>query len=141
MPRAPASIAAVLLLGACSRPAPAPDAPPPPAVATAPVPEGDKVAAEVTITETTVADLAGLRLGVGNVWDDDFTGPDGRPTRGPTAMLAISDEAGKTLHRERVHAGSEVSAGGHRFRIQSVHAPENGLGSVTVAELATPGGP
>jgi hypothetical protein len=94
----------------------------------------------VTITETTIAEVAGLRIGVGNVWDAEFVGPDGQPARGPTAMVSFSDAAGQDLHRERVHAGSELLVGGRRYRIDAVHAPASGLGSVTLTATEAPAG-
>jgi hypothetical protein len=94
----------------------------------------------VTITETTITEVAGLRVGVGNVWEADFTGPDGQTTRGPTAMVSFADEAGQDLHRERVHAGSELVVAGRRYRIEAVSAPANGRGSVTLTATEAPTG-
>ena len=93
----------------------------------------------LTVTETTIADLAGLRMGVANIWEDEFKGPDGKSKRGPTAMLSIIDDKGTTLLRERVHPGSEVEAQRHRFRIESINAPENALGSITILEIKSDG--
>ncbi len=96
------------------------------------------MAPELTITETTMADFAGLRLGVGNVWEAEFTGADGKPTRGPTAMLSFAASDGGDLHRERVHVGSHVTVSGQTFEIRKVNAPETGLGSVTVVAKPAP---
>lgn len=94
----------------------------------------------MTITETTITEVAGLRVGVGNVWEAEFVGPDGRPTRGPTAMVSFADDAGQDLHRERVHAGSELVVAGRRYRIEAVNAPENARGSVTITATEAPTG-
>lgn len=91
------------------------------------------MATETTITETTMGDAGDLRVGVSNVWESEFTGADGAATRGPTAMLSVADHAGQDLHRSRVHAGSEVTVSGHRLIVRRVHAPDSGLGSVTLA--------
>lgn len=94
------------------------------------------MAPEMTISETIMADFAGLRLGVGNVWEAEFTGADGKSTRGPTAMLSFATSDGRDLHRERVHKGSRVTVGGMTFEIRNVNAPETGLGSITVSAVA-----
>lgn len=93
------------------------------------------MAPELTITETTMADFAGLRLGVGNVWDAEFTGADGKPTSGPTAMVSFAAPDGRDLHRERVHKGSHVTVSGQTFEIRNVNAPPEGLGSITVSTM------
>jgi hypothetical protein len=110
------------------KPAPSAAAPAPP-----PRPEDQKVANAVTITETTIADVGDLRIGVSNVWEDSFTDAEGKSQRGPTAMMSVADQTGRDLHRERVHVGSAVTVAGHRIVVQNVHAPESGRGSLTLA--------
>src|SRR5687768_14121125 len=43
-----------------------------------------------TIEETTQIHLNGVAIGVGNIWEEDYTPPSGGSTRGLTAGLFIS---------------------------------------------------
>lgn len=89
----------------------------------------------ITITETTQADVAGLQVGVGNAWEDEYQTADGKTERGPTAMLSVSDEQGQRVLKQRVHAGQTVRFGGRDFKVEKVAAPDGGLGSVTLIEV------
>lgn len=93
------------------------------------------MAAPLTITETTMAPVEGIRIGVSNVWEAEYKDAAGATQTGPTAMLSLAEADGHDLMRQRVHVGSIVEAAGHRIRIESVNAPATGLGSVTLVVL------
>ena len=88
--------------------------------------------ARTTITETTVATVSNLSIGVGSLWDADWTNPDGSAGHGPTAMVAVADAAGASLYRKRLHAGDTFSVEGHAFRVLSVVVLESALGHVVL---------
>ena len=44
------------------------------------------------IEETTVANLDGQRVPVSNVWDRDYTLPDGTGTHGMTAQIYVNEQ-------------------------------------------------
>ncbi len=84
------------------------------------------------IEETTVHWLSGVRVGVGNIWDRDYTLPDGSPRYGPTAevFILLYDQNPAIV----VGVGSEIAVGGERWRVVRVE-PAQGreLGSITLA--------
>ncbi len=90
---------------------------------------------EVLITETAVGELAGVRVGVHSIWNDEWTDDRGYSRRGPRATLAVmgDDEDDFDL---RVHLGSTLTVSGRTFRVTHIDAPESGLGAVTILEVA-----
>ena len=88
--------------------------------------------ARTTLTETTIDTILGLRVGVGSLWDADWTNPDGTPGHGPTAMVAVADEAGASLFRKRLHAGEAFVVEGREFRVVEVVVLESALGHVVL---------
>ncbi len=88
--------------------------------------------ARTTLTETTIDTILGLRVGVGSLWDADWTNADGTPGHGPTAMVAIADEAGASLFRKRLHAGEAFVVEGREFRVVEVVVLESALGHVVL---------
>ena len=83
-----------------------------------------------TIEETTVGDLDGTRVPMGNVTNGSYTLPDGTEKIGPICSLALSGQIG-----EFVGAGSVVTVDGTRWEVTEVVNPAEGLGSVTLKML------
>lgn len=68
-----------------------------------------------TITETTVANLSGIRIGVANIGRGDYTLPDGSNRVGLSASLFFPDDT-----RVNVGPGSIVKIGDGEWRITEV---------------------
>lgn len=80
----------------------------------------------VIIHENAQTTLSGATVGVGNVWEREYTPAGGAPVRGTTAMLFLGDT------RIVVGAGSFVELGGSTWRVLAVDKPDGGKGSVTL---------
>ena len=83
-----------------------------------------------TIDETTVGDLDGVRVPMGNVTHGSYALPDGSRAEGPMCSLALPGRTGVF-----VGAGSIVEVGGIRWRVEEVYAPSAGLGHVRLRKL------
>ncbi len=83
-----------------------------------------------TIDETTVGDLDGTRVPMGNVTNGSYTLPDGTPKTGPICSLALDGAVGQF-----VGAGSIIIVDGTRWEVTEVVNPAEGLGSVTLKML------
>jgi hypothetical protein len=104
---------AALILGSLAAPAWADDA-------------GRKPVIE-TIEETTVGDLDGTRVPMGNVTDGHYTLPDGTEKAGPICSLVLGDGPGTF-----VGAGSVIEVDGVKWTVLAVDHPPGALGSVTL---------
>jgi len=85
------------------------------------------------IDETTVGDLDGVRVPMGNVTHGEYTLPDGTTKTGDICSLVIPG-------RERgggvfVGAGSVVEVDGTKWKVLAVDNPTEGLGSVRLQKL------
>jgi hypothetical protein len=89
-----------------------------------------------TIATNTQMHLDGAAIGVGNIWEEEYT-PAGEslPRRGLTAALFITvkDDTSKNVQR-RFHPGEEVSVPGYRVRVVSVDEKSVELEIVDVKE-------
>ncbi|MCS6912430.1 MAG: hypothetical protein RMK29_11060 [Myxococcales bacterium] len=85
----------------------------------------------ITIAETTVGQVAGCRIGVSNIWTEEFTGEDGRRQRAPRASLTIVGCPGGGTEL-RVHQGQKIQIGTQWFLVQQVRETPNNRGSVTL---------
>ncbi len=103
-----------------------------PSPAVPPVPAEQEPAVIETIEETTVGDLNGVRVPMGNVIEDDYTLPDGTVARGLVCALAL--ESGPLW----VGAGSVVEVGGATWRVVSVKRPPGERGEVTLERERAP---
>ena len=83
----------------------------------------------VTIDETTVGDLDGFPVPMGNMIQDDYTLPDGTSRHGTVCALALPE--GGTF----VGVGSVVQVGDARWQVTAVDKPKGELGSVTLEKL------
>ena len=83
-----------------------------------------------TIDETTVGDLDGVRVPMGNVTHGTYTLPDGATATGPICSLALPGETGVFVGK-----GSVVAVDGTRWQVEAVVAPPTGLGSVRLRRL------
>ena len=83
-----------------------------------------------TIDETTVGDLDGTRVPMGNVTKGAYTLPDGTQKRGVICSLVVTDGPGVF-----VGAGSIVTVNGTQWKVLNVEQPPNDLGSVTLQRV------
>ena len=83
-----------------------------------------------TIEETTVGDLDGTRVPMGNCMTSTYVLPSGEERRGPVCSLALPNDA-----HQWVGAGSVVDVDGTRWQVLEVVNPSEGLGSVTLKRL------
>lgn len=102
------------------------------AVASAPVPlppaaPGAKME---EIQETTVGTLAGVDVGVANMWDREYVDGKGATRTGLTARLDY--EVGGETRRVFVGEGSVLELGGVRWEVVRLHKPAGENGSVTL---------
>ena len=88
------------------------------------------------LTETTAAWLAGVRVGVGNIWEDDYELPDGASAHGPTVRFVLLEDDSERPQRIVAGPGSVVELGSARWEVLEVVEGESGSdGSVTVRRL------
>ena len=79
------------------------------------------------IEETTVGWVPGVAVGVGNIFVRDWTEPDGRSGRGPTAKLALRpDDAAVADSELTVYRGMELELAGRRWRVDEVSLESQG---------------
>ena len=83
----------------------------------------------LTIHENAQGALAGVSVGVGNLWEREYEPKDGGVTRAMTAMLFVGD-----ADRVVVGVGSVVEIGGRQWRVDAVDKPAGGKGSVRIVE-------
>ncbi len=99
-------------------------------VETAVEPETPESPVTETIDETTVGDLGGVRVPMGNVTHGTYTLPDGTTATGPICSLALPGQTGVFVGK-----GSVVAVDGTRWQVEAVVAPPTGLGSVRLRRL------
>lgn len=87
-----------------------------------------------TITETTVAELSGVRVGVANIWEEENPGAGGAPARVLRATLSVMGEGADDFDR-RLGAGDTVLIAGEAWRVVAVSEGQGGRGSLTVERL------
>ena len=83
------------------------------------------------IDETTVGDLDGHRVPMGNVTTGTYTLPDGSERTGPICSLVLPGQSPGVF----VGKGSVVTVGEHRWTVLDVANPRSGPGSVTLQRL------
>ena len=83
------------------------------------------------IEETTVGDLGGERVPMGNVTRGRYTLPDGSEREGPICSLVLPGGAPGVF----VGAGSVVEVAGHRWEVLEVESPPAGPGNVRLKRL------
>jgi hypothetical protein len=90
---------------------------------------------EITIRETTQAQLSGHLVGVGNIWERDL--PDDRGVIAPrlSASLSIEEIASREARSEKVFVGSVLSLGADRYAVVNVEEGESEPGSITLRKL------
>ncbi|MPZ50660.1 MAG: hypothetical protein GEU75_15410 [Dehalococcoidia bacterium] len=87
------------------------------------------------IEATTQLHLEGVAIGVGNIWEEEYTPAGENSRRGLTAGLFISVEKDASQNRNlRVHSGQEVIIPGYRLQVISVEPQRMNLAVVEVAE-------
>jgi hypothetical protein len=96
----------------------------------APAAGQEKPAVIETIDETTVGDLDGTRVPMGNVMNGSYTLPDGTEARGPVCSLALPGDTSAWVGK-----GSVVTVEGTKWEVLEVVNPPEGLGSVTLKML------
>jgi len=83
------------------------------------------------IEETTVGDLDGHRVPMGNVTTGTYRLPDGSERSGVICSLVLPGQSPGVF----VGQGSVVTVGAHRWKVVEVESPPQGLGSVTLQRL------
>ena len=84
-----------------------------------------------TIDETTVGDLDGIRVPMGNMTPGTYTLPDGTERKWLICSLVLPGGGPGVF----VGEGSEVTVGESRWRVIAVVKPAGELGSVTLQKL------
>lgn len=87
------------------------------------------------LAETTVEQLGGVSVGIGNIWDDDYELADGTAAHGPTVRFVLLDGEDET---QRIVAGrgSVVRLGSARWEVLEVVEDQHGIdGTVTVRRV------
>lgn len=84
----------------------------------------------VTIDETTVEIVGGVRVPMGSMTQGSYELPDGRTERGWICALALPDRAGVF-----VGLGSVVAVGDGRWEVVGIQKQPGKLGSVTLQRL------
>lgn len=83
-----------------------------------------------TIEETTVGDLDGVRVPMGNMTTGSYELPGGRQGHGPICSLALPGRTGVFVGQ-----GSVVDVEGDRWEVLRVELRPGALGSVTLRKL------
>lgn len=80
----------------------------------------------LTIESNTQATIGDVRIGVGNIWEEDYTDEAGAKKKGLTAMLQIfvKDDSAKNATK-RVHPGQKLTAS--RFEVEVASVEENAV--------------
>lgn len=84
-----------------------------------------------TIDETTVGDLDGTRVPMGNMTRGQYTLPDGSKKDGVICSLALPDQIGVF-----VGLGSIVDVEGAWWEVVAINKPHGELGSVSLKRIA-----
>ena len=86
----------------------------------------------LTIQENTQATIDDVRIGVANVWEDDYPDENGAKKKGMTALLAIfvRDDSARN-QKVRVHPGQKVD-------VSKIHIEVKAVGSDFVELRITP---
>ena len=71
----------------------------------------------ITVREGTRAPYGDLMIGVSNVWEDDYTGTDGKKHRGLTAVLTITDRRDRAKSRMVTAGGG--GGGGDKSKLKT----------------------
>ncbi len=90
-----------------------------------------------TLTETTVGELDGVRVGLANVWERDYVDAAGAARTGVTARVAWTD-AGGTERWEVVGVGSRVAFSASAWQVTRIEKVAGTPGEV-VWERVTAG--
>lgn len=83
-----------------------------------------------TIEETTVGDLDGVRVPMGNMTTGTYALPDGRQVHGPICSLALPGRIGVFVGQ-----GSVVEVEGTRWEVLRVELRPEARGSVTLRRI------
>jgi hypothetical protein len=84
----------------------------------------------IEIQETTIDDVAGVSVGVANIWDREYVDGKGARRAGLTARLDY-EVNGETV-RTVVGEGSVVEIGGKRWEVTKLVKPPEANGTVTL---------
>jgi len=95
--------------------------------------ENDQAGAEYFIADTTQAQFGDtLRVGVGNIWEEEYTAADGSQKTGLTAGLwfFVRDRPELNQHM-RVHPDQQVEIAGYRITVAQID--EDGVSLLVLA--------
>lgn len=127
------TIACVLSLLSCSREAPAVSAKEAPVPTKQPSGPGQPQDRAITLKETGVGQVAGCRVGVSNIWTEEFVDEAGQKRKAPRGGLSVFGSP--PPHRDfsaRVHAGQKVKIGGQTFLVSQVVEDPAHRGSIVL---------
>jgi hypothetical protein len=100
-----------------------------------PTPTYDGPGTHYSIQATTQLHLEGVALGVGNIWEEEYTPEGQEPQRGLTALLFISVQNDSSQNRQvRVHPGQELDVPGYHLQVLAVEERYVHLAVVEVTE-------
>ena len=89
-------------------------------------------AMQLVLPETVVGEFNGIRIAVGNIWEDDYTQSDGTESVRPGATLFVMGSSPNTDFDVRVYEGFELDIGTQKVRVQRIDEPPGSPGSVTL---------
>lgn len=88
----------------------------------------------VELVETTVGELAGVRVGCGNFWDRSWRDPDGTERSGLSAKLAPFDREEDLV----VGEGTRLEVGEVRWVVTAIHKATGELGRLQFEREESP---
>lgn len=87
----------------------------------------------ITIQETTVGNVAGCRVGVSNIWTEEFVDEAGQKRKAVRAGLSVFGSPAP--HKDfsgRFHKGQKVTIAGQSFVIAQIVEDPKSRGSITL---------
>jgi hypothetical protein len=90
---------------------------------------------DLTIRETTQAVIAGLDVGVSNIWERELADEKGVIAPRVSATLSIHDPKSSRSEEQKVFAGTVLSLGPERYLVVEVHEGTSSLGALTLRKL------
>jgi len=88
----------------------------------------------LNLIETAVAECGGVRIGLANVWNESFTGDDGRQRQGVRGTICFMFDDSTEDRDVRVAFGDEVEVSGTRFQVVGISEGEQ-RGSLTLEQV------
>lgn len=90
------------------------------------------MAETITIQETTQADVSDHYVGVGNIWERDLEGPDGRVEARMSARIFVFDPHNEKEWDVTAIVGTEIALNGVVWKLTLMDEGEQGPGYVVL---------